>query len=262
MRNKRDERIGEERVNNQGCLMKIVKYNNANDIVVEFQDKYGGTVHTNYTSFKNNSVKNPFHPCVFGVRMIGDKYPAKIGERHTKEYKAWRSMIIRSYDDKYKNAHPTYANVYVCDEWLLYSNFYEWLHLQQNFDKWYREEQWNVDKDILKKGNKIYSPDTCVLVPNNVNKLFTNHESARGKCPVGVTYDKKWGKYIASCNNPFSPKGYSYFGGYCSKEDAFNAYKNGKEKIIKMVAEEEFNKGNITKECHDAMLKYKIEITD
>lgn len=44
--------------------------------------------------------------------------------------------------------------------------------------------------------------------------------------------------------------------------EAFEAYKIYKELIIKQVAKEEFDIGNITKKCYDAMIHYEVEITD
>lgn len=256
------QRIGEEYVNNQGYTMKIVKYNGANDIIVEFQDDYKALVHASYSSYKKGEIRNPFHKSIFGVGMIGDKYPAKINGKHTKEYKTWRSMIARAYDTRYSDLHKTYEDVCVCDDWMLFTNFYEWLHSQQNFDRWLNEDQWNLDKDIIKKNNKVYAPEFCCLVPHNVNKLFTNHKTARGQHPVGVTYDKKCGKYRVNCNNPFSKIGNNYLGRYTTAEEAFIVYKKYKEEIIKLVAQDEFNKGNITEKCYNAMINYSIEITD
>jgi hypothetical protein len=65
-----------------------------------------------------------------------------------------------------------YKNVSCCKEWFLYDNFYEWLHKQENFEIWKNMPRSALDKDILVKGNKVYGPDTCCLVPNYVNSLF------------------------------------------------------------------------------------------
>ena len=106
-------------------------------------------------------------------------------------------MINRCFYEKIKEEHPTYKNVTCSEEWLLFENFYEWLHLQENFDKWYNEDKWCLDKDILVKGNKIYSPKTCCLVPQNVNTLFTKKNANRGKLPIGVFYYAKLKRYQA-----------------------------------------------------------------
>ena len=191
---------------------------------------------------------------------MGNKYPAKINGKLLKEYESWTKMLQRCYSNKYKEKRPTYQNVTCCEEWLLYENFYEWLHSQENFEQWLNGERWEVDKDILVKGNKIYSPDTCCLVPHGVNCLFTKCNKNRSDLlPLGVR--RSWRKFKAICQNPFTKK-QEYIGLYSTIEEAFRAYKQYKENIIKQVAEVEYNKGNITKRCYEAMMKYEVEITD
>lgn len=255
---KKDNRLGEENINHQGCLMKIVKYNRVDDILVEFQDKYKAIIHTQYKCFIKGNVKNPYYPMVLGVGMIGSKYPSKIDNKETKEYQAWKSMIYRCFDENTKDKQPTYQNAICCEEWLLYENFYEWLHSQENFDKW-SDNKWNIDKDILIKGNKIYSPDTCCLVPCNINSLFINKSNYRGDLPIGV---KRSGKsYIARCSNPITCNR-EYLGSYSTPYYAFLAYKKYKENLIKQIAETEYLKGNITEKCYHVMINYQVEITD
>lgn len=57
---------------------------------------------------------------------------------------------------------------------------------------------WALDKDILVKGNKIYSPETCCFVPQEINNLFTKRKSCRGTLPIGVKYIKENKKFSAS----------------------------------------------------------------
>lgn len=56
------DRTGETNVSKQGCVMKIVEYNNCDDIIVEFQDEHKYRVHTQYVSFQKGRCKNPFIP--------------------------------------------------------------------------------------------------------------------------------------------------------------------------------------------------------
>ena len=100
-----------------------------------------------------------------------------------------------------------------------------------------------------------------MLVPQNINGLFTNRRLHRGDYPIGVDYLKKLDKFRASCMNPFTKK-QEHIGVYGTAEDAFIAYKTYKENIIQKVAEDEYQKGNITVQCYNAMLNYKIEIND
>lgn len=252
-RNGYEDRLGLEKYNHQGCLMKIIEYRQYNDIIVEFQDEYKAKVHTAYNNFEKGSVRNPYYKSVYEVGMIGVKYPSRINNKQTKEYITWSNMLKRCFDDKYKKKNLTYKNVSCCDKWLIYENFYEWLHSQENFDKWLNGSGWDLDKDILVKGNKVYSPETCCLVPNNVNKLFA-------KCNISGSYKRK-DRYEVYCNNPFLNK-MEYLGVYSSKKESSYAYKSYKEKIIKQVAQIEYSKGNITKGCYEAMMNYEIEVID
>ena len=254
------EYLQEEKYNNQGCLMKIVEYNKSNDIVVEFQDKHKTRVRTIYANFKSGSIKNPYYPSVYGVGIIGTKYPRSTNCRNIKEYESWRQILRRCFDNELKDRQPTYNNVTCCKEWLNYENFYEWLHSQSNFDKWYEGKRWAVDKDIFVKRNKIYSPENCCLVPQNVNCLFLKREAERGRYPIGVSYKENEG-FVAACNNPLINRR-EELGCYSTSEKAFVAYKNHKEDIIKQVAKIEYGKGNITKECYEMMLNYVVEIDD
>ena len=237
--------------------MKIVKYNSYSDIIVEFQYKYKYKIHTNFGVFKNGQLKNPYYPEVFGKGMIGEKY----NKDKLKECSAWHDMLRRCYDEKYHITKPTYKECFVCEEWMLFDNFYEWIHNQDNFNKWKSGYKWCIDKDILIKGNKIYSPETCCLIPENINSLFTKRQNDRGKYPIGVSCYKQENKFIARVNNPFV-SGCETIGIYNTSEEAFYAYKKRKEDIIKQVARKEYEKGNIIKRCYEAMMNYQVEITD
>ena len=115
-------------------------------------------------------------------------------------------------------------------------------------------------KKLLNKGNKVYSPENCCLIPQNVNCLFLKRESERGEYPIGVRYRDGYG-FLASCHNPFTDKSED-LGSYSTPEKAFYIYKAYKEDIIKRVAEIEYNVGNITKACYEAMMNYEVEIDD
>lgn len=195
---------------------------------------------------------------VYGVGIVGTKYLTKINYKHLKEYDAWTNMLKRCFSEKFKSQRPTYKDTTCCNEWLLYENFYEWLHSQENFDKWLNGS-FTLEKDIIVKGNKVYSPETCCLVPQNVNKLFTKRDATRGDLLIGVS--KRKDKFITKCCNPITNKR-DFLGAYDTQEEAFNVYKIYKEKIIKQIAQEEYDKGNITKKCYEAMMKYEVEITD
>ena len=208
---------------------------------------------------------------IYGIGFFNGKYPITIAPgKRSKENETWRGMLKRCYEPAYQDREPTYVGCSVCEEWYCYDAFYEWITTQENYEKWKEGGRgWCLDKDISIKGNKIYSPDTCFLVPRNVNNLFTNRRLYRGEFPIGVSYSDKINKFLVYCMNPFQEKSKkalkkhaSYVGTYNTKEEAFHAYKTYKENIIVRVAKEEFEKENITKECYLAMLEYKIDISD
>ena len=222
-----------ENVNNKGCKMKLITYNSADSVLVEFQDEYKAIVHTSYKNFKSGDVKNPYYPSVAGVGMIGNKYPAIVNKKYTIEYATWLHMLSRCYyiNSTTKN-RPTYDECKVCDEWLIYDNFYEWLHSQENFDKWTTFYKGALDKDILIKGNKIYRPEACCLVPLKVNGLFVKKDASRGNYPIGVRI-KNYNKYIRYAAFCHTNKKQRFLGEYPTPEDAFYlGYKPYKEDII------------------------------
>lgn len=251
-------KIGEEKPNNQGCLMRIVYYQNARNIIVEFQDKYKHCIKADYSNFQKGTIKNPFYPSVYNVGIVGEFYKNK-NLTNMKEYKTWYGILQRCYDSKFNHKYSTYHEASCCDEWLLFENFYRWLHQQNNFEKWLKGYRWDIDKDILCKGNKKYAPNLCTLVPHNVNSLFTKSDAKRGNLPIGVS--KHYNKYQAACNDLLLGKRI-FLGDYDTPQNAFVAYKEYKEKLIKQIAKQEYQYNNITQQCYQAMLNYKVEITD
>ena len=219
----KETRLGEARMMNCGEIAFIVNYACSNDITVQFKTT-GEFVKTTYQCFKKGSVKSRFTPSVFGVGIIGNEKSIDENGKTTKSYSVWTSMLRRCYSDECQKTHPTYKDCYVCTEWLNYSNFKKWFN--DNYYEIYGE-QMCLDKDILMKGNKAYSPNTCVFVPQNINKLFTKNNKARGKYPIGVNFNNKYAnKYRVDCNIFYNGKSqYKNLGFYNTIEDAFNAYK-------------------------------------
>ena len=116
-----------------------------------------------------------------------------------------------------------------------------------------------LDKDILYKGNKVYSPKTCVFVPQRINKLFTKNDKSRGEYPIGLSYDRSRNKIAVQCNDGVSVKKIGRFN-TDQIQEAFQLYKEYKERVIKKVADE--YKSYIPKKLYDAMYRYEVEIDD
>lgn len=245
--------------NKYGTPAIIINYIKYNDIVVEFQDEYKYQYHSSMQTFKNGELKNPYDKRLSGIGYIGvGKYCSKENGKVTDSFQTWQSMIKRCYFEKQLLRDRVYFDCIVCDEW----------HNFQNFAKWYEEniyecngEEMNLDKDILIKGNRIYSPNTCVFVPKYINCLFTDSKRTRGKYPIGVDFHKQSGLFRARCSdyNHGTMKSV-HLGCFNNKMDAFNAYKLYKESLIKKVANE--YKEKIPIKLYNALINYKVEITD
>jgi hypothetical protein len=243
------DRNGEEFVSKQGDKVKIVNYKNAHDLDLLYED--GHIQHCHNYRFRE-SVVNKNRPSVFGVGCLG------IGDydTHHISYYTWQHMLERCYrnDGKYS---ITYDDCYVCEEWLNFQNFARWY--DANYYK--INEDLEVDKDIKCKGNKVYSPDFCLLVPQNINKLFVKQQNKRGSLPIGVTINNRDNKLEVRCRNPLDGK--KHFLGYFELNDidnAFIAYKEYKEVVIKEVAKH--YKDDIPVELYEAMMNYKVERSD
>lgn len=249
------DRTGEVSYNSFGSLMVITNYRNCDDMDVCFS-KYNWTKkHAQYGHFKRGNILCPYERRFYNKGYVGEGiYKIKINGKPTKHYKIWQAMLKRTYDPKYIQEHPTYMGCEVHSSWHNFQTFSEWV--DENYYS-IGEEQICLDKDILCKGNKIYSPNTCVFVPQRINKLFTKSDKARGDSPIGVSYDKLKKKYVACCQMNGKQKTLGY---YNKPEEAFQVYKNFKENYIKEVAEE--YKNVIPTKLYNAMINYQIEIDD
>ena len=201
----------------------------------------------------SRKIKNPYDKTVFGVGYIGKgKYNHK---DYPYIYRKWSNMLMRCYEPYTINKRPTYIDCYVCDEWHSFQNFASWF--EENMYEC-NNERIELDKDILIKGNKIYSPNTCLLVPQRINTLIIKCNKSRGEFPIGVSWHKTMNKFCAYCTK--ESKKQIHLGYYDTVEDAFTAYKSFKENYIKEVADE--YKDIIPTKLYDALCKYEVDIND
>ena len=253
------DRIGEESINNFGSKMVIKEYRGCMDIDVYFPEYNWTFKHATYQSFKNGKIKCPYEPSIYGVGYLGEgKYVATENGKHKKEYRIWYDVLRRCYDPKVQEKYPTYKGCTVENYLLNFQNAAEWI--KNNYYE-VLGERMHLDKDILCKGNKVYSRETCIFVPERINTLFVKRDKSRGKDPIGVS-DLPSGNYQATCSDGYGK--YIYLGVYSTKEEAFRVYKKYKEKVIKEVIDS--YEGKIPEAFYsrlkEAMYNYKVEITD
>lgn len=156
-------------ITSEGYTIRVLNYNGANDIEIQFDG--GHIIKSKLERIKSGNIKNPFHPSVYGVGYLGiGLFKAHIGVTATKVYKVWSGMLERCYSEKYHIKKPSYKTVTVCGEWECFQVFAEWFQLNYT-------EGFELDKDTLIKGNKMYSPETCCFVPQQINEIFKTSAS-------------------------------------------------------------------------------------
>ena len=236
---------------------KILKYDDARNVEIQFF-KTGYETVAQLGHIRSGSVKDPYSPSVYNVGVLGTKYASTINGVKTKEYKLWQSMLERCYSDSFKKKNPTYEGCEVSENFKSYEYFYEWRHKQIGFDN----EGWQLDKDLLVKGNKVYSEDYCVFIPREINQLLTKSTASRGEHLIGVYWSKRDKAFVAMVNKS---KGKQEHLGYFKTEiEAFNAYKQAKEAFVKEVAEKWSSSmsSQIDERAYLALINYEVHIDD
>ena len=217
------DRTGEKFKTYQGYEVEIIEYYEAQNCTIKFNDNRD-TIRRKVAikELKSGGIKNYYHPEVLGVGYIGvGNYTARIGGKMTKCYNTWFSMLSRCYQAT-NNRSESYKDVTVCDEWHNFQNFAEWFYNNCKNNNWF------LDKDILCPECRIYSPETCCFIPNEVNSVFKKNSQNTSNLPRGV-YPKD-AKY-ASAISKFGKQ--CYLGFYKTSEEAHNEYNKAKKNYLK-----------------------------
>ena len=228
----------------------IEKYNSYKDVSVRFL-RTNNIVDVRIGDLKRNSIKDYLQPTVFKMGICGLKYQPSQTLIH---YNLWYDMLKRCYDSKRHKIQPTYELCTVSDNFLHYEYFYEWCNNQIGFGN----KGFELDKDLLLKGNKLYSENICVFLPREINIVLTKRQNHRGDFPIGVYFKKQNKKFVSHIS--LGGGGQKHLGYFDNSTEAFNAYKFAKEKYIKELAEEW--KGTIEEKAYEALINYQVEITD
>lgn len=206
----------------------IVKYNGWRCVEIEFVNT-GGRLVTSMSNIVRGSVRDGMAATVYGVGVTGG-VQVRVGETYDKAYVVWKGMLQRCYTEDYQRKFPSYVGCTVDGCFKFYPNFKEWYYSQEN----YKQVGLELDKDLLVKGNKVYSPRACCLVPLEVNTALTLRNNGWGSCAIGVHLRKDSSKYSAT----ISEYGRStHLGYFLTEQAAFAAYKKRKELYLKELAE-------------------------
>lgn len=239
------------KTNNFGYLL-ITRYVSSREVYCKFIDT-GYEVKTTMQQLLKGNINDRLKPTVFGVGVIGECLTVDSCGNRLKEYQVWKGMLERCYSDKFQAKKPTYKGCIVSENFVCYPYFKKWCNKQIGFD----QVGWHLDKDILSKGNKVYSEDTCCFVPQEINSLLVRSNATRGKYPLGVSYLTRLGMFEASVSLGGRNK---RIGRFYNAQEAFYAYKEVKESYIKEVANKW--KDRIDPRVYNALMSWNIEITD
>lgn len=256
---KREEQLALKKVEHEGKVypsnrfgdIKVLEYKNNKQVVIMFLNT-GFIKEEAMGDIRSGHIRDNSLPTTCGFGYI-DIEGASIGRNAIREYRLWNAMITRCYNENLRFKHESYKDCHVSEEWRYLSNFKEWCNNQIGFD----QEGFHLDKDILVKGNKVYSPETCCIVPPELNCALAGNKSVRGALPQGVIYNSTKTRYRARIQR--SNK-WESLGAYDTPEEAFDAYKPVKEAHIKSLAEKW--KDKIDPRVYEALMNWTIEITD
>lgn len=130
-------------------------------------------------------------------------------------YRTWKRVLERTISPMRDVYYPSYIGVAVSEDWLRLSSFKMWMEAQPHSGM-------EIDKDILKLGSKIYSPETCLFVPSRINLLLGTSDGKRGTYQLGVClHNKGRNRFIARC-------GGEYLGLFSHPLEAHKAWQNRK----------------------------------
>lgn len=175
---------------------------------------------------------------------------------NTREYSVWMNMNKRC-DPKYHIQKPSYALCEVSSNFKDFQYFASWCNHQKGF-----REGYHLDKDVLIKGNKVYSEDACVFIPVELNSFLTKANSLRGSLPIGVSSQRSerslTTKYRARVGDMHGK--FVSLGCFHNPEDAFSAYKQEKEKLAKYYAA--YFREVLDERVIEALNNYTVHIND
>ena len=241
-------KVGDTGINKKGTKFIVIGYENAFRVKVKFLDVHGFEKITHAKSVKEGSIENPYDITQCGVGYLGEgKYKTSKQGKPTPAHISWSSMMKRSYSECCKSHNPSYKGVTVCEEWHCFDNYAGWFYRQKGWDK-----KFQLDKDILVKGNKVYSPDTCCLVPREINVAIKYGYVNEKGLPAGVSISTV-GRFISSLN---IKKKKTHVGVYDTPEEASAAYVQAKERYIKNLALSWANR--IEWKAFKALMEWKV----
>lgn len=201
----------------------------------------------NVSNIQNNGRYKRLKIC--GVGIIPSEINEKRGEQ-SRMFISWKNMLRRCY-----NASGRYAKYYidckVSEDWFDFGVFKEWYESQRGCGLDYE-----LDKDLLGNG-KLYSPDTCCLLPRKLNSMIVDRVDKLRELPTGV-YKNGKGYVARACTGSNDFKN-TVLGTYPTPEEAHQAYCDFRSKRIAETAQSYYDKGELDERAYKALISFKVK---
>lgn len=193
-------------------------------------------------------VADPYFPTVYGKGYLGEgRYKTKINGVPYKPAYVWKHMLGRVYNednDRFKR-YTSYLEG-VCEEWLN----------MQNFCAWYEDQTkhlgdskgYHLDKDL--KLGKVYSPENCVIIPQELNIALVCKVSSSGKYLTGVTSSRGEGFRARVKRSVGEGNKLVYSKAFTTQEEAHEEYAKMKKTVLMSLAKKLLNEGKISEDIY------------
>lgn len=242
-------KVGYKSINKSGEVFEIIKKLDYPYFLVRFE-RSGFIKRSRADAIKNNSVRDPYTATKYGVGFIGDgPYVTELDGAATPSYIRWNNMLSRCYNEN-NRAYVSYGAIgtTVSEEWHCFQNFADWFVSKG-------KPEWSVDKDLCSiGGSKIYSKETCVVVPTYVNNSIIHQKNVTNGYPIGVWYDKYGAK--AKYTSELGKKCLGYFN---TPSEAHKAWQIAKAKSLQTTLER-YVKEDFTEEMAIGGLTARIKM--
>lgn len=253
--------VGQSFTTKSGWSCKVIDYKDAFNVRVIWQD--GSESTESSVALKQGSIKPLNQPSVEGIGFIGVgkfvprsyKHGIQLSE---KIYGYWIRMFSRCYNphelNKPRNAR--YRDVHICKEWHNFQNFAAWALQQVNSECL----DYELEKDLLGGSNKYYAPENCCFLPAEINRFLMQIEQGEhglGAHYIRPKYPNAKDGWVARCHTGIERE---YLGYFNTPQQATAAYIKRKESYAKELALKW--KDKIDQKAYDALMNYKVEITD
>lgn len=227
------------------CL--VIKYEGKTKITVIFKENMNYEIITSSKTLRAGHILNPYFARYFEFGYLGvGEYKMCDNKKSTPSYTAWKFLLLRLFSEDRLSSNPTYRGCSICKEWANFQIFSEWFYSHSSYGLGYE-----IDKDLLVQGNKHYSPETCVMIPQEINKALKT---------VQVN------TVVAGVRKRTNTKGYQvrvtengkrrHVGEFYTVEEASTIYVQAKERYIKNKALEWANR--IEWKAFKALMEWEV----